>query len=280
MAATLFSTALSHHFIPLTSAKPSATAAVSFACGPLRAASALLAPRRRLLLPVAVAEVTSDLETEDAEEEVEGGGDSEAEYSEDLKVFVGNLPFTVDSEQLAGLFEQAGSVEMVEVIYDRMTGRSRGFGFVTMSSVEEVKAAVEQFNGYTFQGRPLRVNSGPPPPRDEFAPRTPRTFGAGGGGGGNFDSGNKLYVGNLSWGVDNSTLENLFSEQGQVLDAKVIYDRDSGRSRGFGFVTYGSVDEVNNAISKLDGVDLDGRQIRVTVAESKPREQREQRPRY
>jgi nucleolin len=76
----------------------------------------------------------------------------------------------------------------------------------------------------------------------------------GGGGGGNFDSGNKLYVGNLSWGVDNSTLENLFSEQGTVLDAKVIYDRDSGRSRGFGFVTYGSADEVNNAISNLDGV--------------------------
>jgi nucleolin len=76
----------------------------------------------------------------------------------------------------------------------------------------------------------------------------------GGGGGGSFDSANKLYVGNLSWGVDNSTLENLFSEQGTVLDAKVIYDRDSGRSRGFGFVTYGSADEVNNAISNLDGV--------------------------
>jgi RNA recognition motif-containing protein len=59
---------------------------------------------------------SSEFETEDAaEEEGEGGGDSEAEYSEDLKVFVGNLPFTVDSAQLAGLFEQAGSVEMVEV---------------------------------------------------------------------------------------------------------------------------------------------------------------------
>ncbi|KAI5008155.1 hypothetical protein ZWY2020_009203 [Hordeum vulgare] len=276
MAATLFSTALSHHFIPLPSAaRPAAAASASFTCGRLRAVSALLAPRRRLLLPVAVA-VSSEFDTEDAEgeqSEGEGGGDSEAEYSEDLKVFVGNLPFTVDSAQLAGLFEQAGSVEMVEVVYDRMTGRSRGFGFVTMGSVEEVAAAVEQFNGYTFQGRPLRVNSGPPPPRDEFAPRTPRAMG-GGGGGGSFDSANKLYVGNLSWGVDNSTLENLFSEQGKVLDAKVIYDRDSGRSRGFGFVTYGSADEVNNAISNLDGVDLDGRQIRVTVAESKPREQR------
>lgn len=68
------------------------------------------------------------------------------------------------------------------------------------------------------------------------------------------DSGNKVYVGNLAWGVDNSTLENLFSEQGRVLDAKVIYDRESGRSRGFGFVTYGSAEEVNKAISNLDGI--------------------------
>jgi nucleolin len=97
------------------------------------------------------------------------------------------------------------------------------------------------------------VNCGPPPPRDESTPRAPRG-GGGGGGGGFVDSANKVYVGNLAWGVDNSTLENLFSEQGQVLDAKVIYDRDSGRSRGFGFVTYGSAQEVNNAISNLDGI--------------------------
>jgi nucleolin len=102
----------------------------------------------------------------------------------------------------------------------------------------------------TFQGRPLRVNCGPPPPRDDSAPRAPR----GVGGGSSFDSGNKVYVGNLSWGVDNTTLENLFSEQGQVVDARVIFDRESGRSRGFGFVTYGSSEEVNNAISNLDGV--------------------------
>ncbi|XP_052162601.1 29 kDa ribonucleoprotein A, chloroplastic-like [Oryza glaberrima] len=263
MAATLFSTSLTPTFLPAVPCpKPAPPASACFPCAlpPRAALAALVAPLRRRLSPVAVA-VSSEVEEE------EGGAESEGEFAEDLKVFVGNLPFSVDSAQLAGLFEQAGSVEMVEVVYDRQTGRSRGFGFVTMSTAEEAGAAVEQFNGYTFQGRPLRVNSGPPPPRDDFAPRSPR------GGGSNFDSSNKLYVGNLAWGVDNSTLENLFSEQGTVLDAKVIYDRESGRSRGFGFVTYGSAEEVNNAISNLDGVDLDGRQIRVTVAESKPRRQ-------
>ncbi|ONK75427.1 uncharacterized protein A4U43_C03F16730 [Asparagus officinalis] len=211
-----------------------------------------------------VSSVSSDYEVEDEEA---ASGD-EASFSPDLKLFVGNLPFSVDSAELAGLFDNAGNVEMVEVIYDKLTGRSRGFGFVTMSSVEEVEAAAQQFNGYDFKGRTLRVNSGPPPPREERPSRGFRS--GGGGGGGSFDAANRLYVGNLSWGVDNSALENLFSEQGNVTDARVVYDRDSGRSRGFGFVTYSTAEEANNAVSNLDGSDLDGRSIRVSVAEARP----------
>ena len=107
-----------------------------------------------------------------------------------------------------------------------------------------------------LEGRALRVNYGPPPPREEDSfPRGGRGGGrfGGGGGGGGVDSGNRVYVGNLPWSVDNLALENLFSEQGKVLEAKVVYDRDSGRSRGFGFVTYDSADEVSNAIESLNG---------------------------
>ena len=187
--------------------------------------------------------------------------EGEPTFSPDLKLFVGNLPFSVDSAQLAGLFESVGNVEMVEVIYDKETGRSRGFGFVTMSSPEEVEAAAQQFNGYELEGRPLRVNSGPPPQRRERenAPRR-----------GGMNSANRLYVGNLSWGVDDLALETLFSEQGKVVEAKVVYDRESGRSRGFGFVTYSTAEEVDNAIESLNGIDLNGRSIRVTIAEAKP----------
>ena len=99
------------------------------------------------------------------------------------------------------------------------------------------------------------MNYGPPPPRGESSfPRGGRGGGGGGGGGGSFETSNRIYVGNLSWGVDNAALENLFSEQGRVLEAKVVYDRDSGRSRGFGFVTYNTADEVNSAIQSLNGV--------------------------
>lgn len=159
----------------------------------------------------------------------------------------------------------------LQVIYDKFSGKSRGFGFVTMSTVQEVQAAVQQFNGYELDGRVLRVNSGPPPPKRERE-RENSPFRGGSRGGESFDNNsNRLYVGNLSWGVDKEALETLFSEQGQVVEAKVVYDRESGRSRGFGFVTYRTADEVNSAIEMLNGCDLDGRSIRVTIAESKPR---------
>lgn len=213
----------------------------------------------------------------------DGDEDQRTNYSPDLKVYVGNLPWNVDSAALAGLFQRAGNVEMVEVVYDKITGRSRGFGFVTMSSVKEVEAATRQFNGYELEGRQLRVNSGPPPSRDESPFRGSRDGGrdggrGGGGGGGygggrNLDNTNKVYVGNLAWSVDNLALETLFQEQGNVMEARVVYDRDSGRSKGFGFVTFGSADEVNSAIESLDGASVDGRNIRVTVAEAKQRPQ-------
>ena len=84
--------------------------------------------------------------------------------------------------------------------------------------------------------------------------------------------GKKLYVGNLSYGVDSSQLEQLFSAHGTVQSAEVISDRDSGRSKGFGFVEMGSDEEAQAAIAALNGQDHDGRAL--TVNEAKPREDR------
>ncbi|XP_042049924.1 29 kDa ribonucleoprotein A, chloroplastic-like [Salvia splendens] len=210
-----------------------------------------------------------------------GGAEAEVEDTPDLKLFVGNLPFSVDSAALADLFQQAGGVEEVEVIYDKATGRSRGFAFVVMSSVEEAEAAVEQFNGYEVEGRALRVNSGPPPPKRESSFGGSRgrdrerssygnsSFGGPREGRERFGNTNKIYVGNLSWDVDNLALESVFSEHGDVQEARVVYDRDSGRSRGFGFVTYSSAEEVNRAVESLDGTELEGRPIRVSPAEDR-----------
>ena len=81
--------------------------------------------------------------------------------------------------------------------------------------------------------------------------------------------GNKLYVGNLSYNVGDSELQELFSTFGTVSSAKVITDRDTGRSKGFGFVEMGSSEEANAAISALNGKEIDGRAL--TVNEAKPK---------
>ena len=83
---------------------------------------------------------------------------------------------------------------------------------------------------------------------------------------------NKLYVGGLPYSTTEEALEQLFSEHGNVESAKVITDRDTGRSRGFGFVEMESAGEAQKAISALNGTDLDGRTL--TVNEAKPRENR------
>ena len=94
------------------------------------------------------------------------------------KLYVGNLSFNTSNEDLQELFGQAGTVESVNIVEDRDTGRSRGFGFVEMSSKEEGTAAIEQLNGKEIDGRALTVN--------EARPREERSGGGGGnrGGGG------------------------------------------------------------------------------------------------
>lgn len=78
-----------------------------------------------------------------------------------------------------------------------------------------------------------------------------------------------IYVGNLTYGTDNADLESLFSPYGEVAGAQVIKDRETGRSRGFGFVEMGSSEAAQKAIAELDGKDVNGRQLTVNLA--KPR---------
>jgi RNA recognition motif-containing protein len=84
--------------------------------------------------------------------------------------------------------------------------------------------------------------------------------------------GKKLYVGNLTYGVTDSALEQMFAAHGTVQSAQVIMDRDTGRSKGFGFVEMGSDQEAQAAIQALNGQQVDGRAL--TVNEAKPREDR------
>src|SRR5215470_2187709 len=104
------------------------------------------------------------------------------------KLYVGNLAFQTTSEDLQELFAQAGTVQSASVVEDKITGRSRGFAFVEMSTKEEATSAIGQFNGKELGGRALKVN--------EAKPRENR----GGGGGRGFGGNRGGYGGNRSGG--------------------------------------------------------------------------------
>jgi RNA recognition motif-containing protein len=97
------------------------------------------------------------------------------------KLYVGNLSFKTTGEDLQELFGQAGTVETANVVTDRESGFSRGFGFVEMASSDEAQAAITQFNGAELDGRALTVN--------EARPREERSGGGFGGGRGGFGGG-------------------------------------------------------------------------------------------
>jgi RNA recognition motif-containing protein len=80
---------------------------------------------------------------------------------------------------------------------------------------------------------------------------------------------NRLFVGGLSWGTNDDGLRRAFAGFGEITDAKVITDRDTGRSRGFGFVTFADANSANSAIQGMDGKELDGRTIKVNVAQER-----------
>ena len=101
------------------------------------------------------------------------------------KLYVGNLSYSVDQAALEQMFAPHGTVESAQIITDRDSGRSKGFGFVEMSSDAEAQAAIAALNGQENNGRPLTVNEAKP--REE----RPRGSFGGGGGGGGYGGGNR-----------------------------------------------------------------------------------------
>ena len=104
------------------------------------------------------------------------------------KLYVGGLSYSTTQDSLRDAFAQVGTVESATIIMDKMTGRSKGFGFVEMANDEEADKAIEMWNGKELEGRKLTVNEARP-----MEPRAPRTggFNRGGGSGGGFGGGRR-----------------------------------------------------------------------------------------
>ena len=170
------------------------------------------------------------------------------------KIFIGGLSQDVEESDLKELFSKYGELASVSVIKDAETGRSRGFGFVEMIKRDEANAAISALHQTSIKGKSVSVRDAGDKKGKERSPRRERP------------KGSKMFVGGISWDTKDDDLKKLFSEHGKVLDLFIMKDRETGKSKGFGFVTMSEAD-AKKAIQKLNGNNFMGRNI--TVAEAK-----------
>lgn len=184
--------------------------------------------------------------------------DTSSEFAR--RLYIGNIPRNIDNDELTKIVQEHGAVEKAEVMYDKYTGRSRRFAFVTMKTVEDANATIEKLNGTEIGGREIKVNiTEKPLVQVDMSVLQAEDS--------NFvDSPYKVYVGNLAKTVTSETLKNFFSEKGQVLSAKVSRVPGTSKSSGFGFVTFSSEEDAEAAISSLNNSLLEGQRIRVNKA--------------
>ncbi|KAL5354130.1 g-strand binding protein [Pseudogymnoascus australis] len=216
------------------------------------------------------------------------------------QIYVNNLPYTVGWQDLKDLFRQAareGAVIRADV-HIGPDGRPKGSGIVAFESPNDARNAIQQFNGYDWQGRPLEVREdrfgggfggrggAPFAGRGGFGGGFPARGGFGGNfggapGGGGYDAGPAstappnpftdfatagtdrneiIYVRNLPWSTSNEDLVELFTTIGKVEQAEIQYE-PNGRSRGTGVVRFDTVDNADTAISKFSGYQYGGRPL-------------------
>jgi RNA recognition motif-containing protein len=210
--------------------------------------------------------------------------------NEEAKLFVAGLPDSISEDVLKQLFEATGGkVVAVSLPKDRMTGRPRGFGFVTLGTPQEAQAARDALDGTLQGGKSISVRpfQAEPPRRGEGAPGGPGSFGgprpggAGGprpgGGGGAQAPDRTLYVGNLPYDATQEEVQTLINgvAPDSVVRVHLPMDAD-GRKRGFGFVTLASSEAAKTAADALRSADLRGRRLVVNLAH--PKGERPARP--
>ena len=184
----------------------------------------------------------------------------------DSETFEGDEEFTYqESEEWLGLEDAAHEESDEDESKRKESHRPRGRA---QNPSEPPPMGPPRTNNFGGRSRPPssrpapnRMPQGRPAPRRDVSPRQPVHSKAD-----KSMSNNKLFIGGLSWDTTDHELREAFERFGSVTEAKVVTDRDTGRSRGFGFVSFEAADQAQSAVQEMDGADLDGRAIRVSEA--------------
>ena len=178
-------------------------------------------------------------------------------------MFVGNIPFTVEEEDLVALVDEKAGTDYssIRLVIDKKSGRSRGFAYVNYEEKTAAEASVEALSGLALDGRDVRVELSVPGEKRERPAR-----------GGRSGEERSIFIGNLDFNVGEDDLRNICEDtlgEGVVENIRLAKDRATGRPRGFGHVVFTSEETVGLAIEALNNADLLGRPIRVDRAQRK-----------
>lgn len=180
------------------------------------------------------------------------------------QVFVGNLPFAVDEEELtSSIKERIDYFKTVYIPKDRESGRSRGFGYVHFDDQSKAETAAEALTGLEIEGRILKVDVAQP---REQRKRTPQE--------------NCAFIGNLDYEVTEDQVMEMCNDllgEGVAQKVRLLINRETGLPRGYGHIDFSNPEDANRAIETLNGVEMVGRVIKVDHAQrrdpAKPRKQ-------
>lgn len=168
-----------------------------------------------------------------------------ADLTKDItKLFIGGLNWDTDEEKLSNYFSKYGRVVDLKIMRDNATGRSRGFGFLTFDSPGAVDAVVQ--TQHVLDGKVIDPKRAIP--RDEQ------------------DKTGKIFVGGIGADVRPKEFEQFFAQYGAIIDAQLMLDKDTGRSRGYGFVTYDSPDAVDR-VCRNKYIEFKGKRMEIKRAE-------------
>ena len=174
-----------------------------------------------------------------------GGGAGGANSFHSASLYVGDLLNEVNEGLLFEIFNAVGPVASIRVCRDAVTRRSLGYAYVNYHQVADAERALDSMNFTDIKGKPCRIM---------WSQRDPAVRRSGVG---------NIFVKNLHEGIDNKQLYDTFSLFGNILSCKVVIDKETGLSKGYGYVHYESGESARSAIEKLDGMLIDGKEVQV-----------------
>ncbi|KAI1847372.1 hypothetical protein JX266_006597 [Neoarthrinium moseri] len=170
-----------------------------------------------------------------------------------VTLFVGNLGWGIDDDALYNAFKDCAGLNSARVVTDKDMQRSRGFGYVDFDSPENCQAAFEAMQGFELEGRGMRLDPSKPKPADDGTPRDRAANRAQQHGDTVSPESDTLFVGNLPFEADEDVISEFFSDVAEVKSLRLPTDQESGNRKGFGYVTFNSVEDAKTAFEAKNG---------------------------